>query len=49
MAGEYISEKHRQLVAAYRQAEREHPKATVWPERQDAINRVVVFDSRPRD
>lgn len=44
---EYIADKHRVLVEAYRQAEAE-TKATVWPDRPDAINRIVVFDARPR-
>ncbi|MBF9066847.1 hypothetical protein [Streptacidiphilus fuscans] len=48
MASEYISEKHRDLVARYRQAEAE-TEQTVWPERPDAANRIVVFDPHPRD
>ncbi|MEY9937320.1 hypothetical protein [Streptacidiphilus sp. MAP5-3] len=45
---EYIAEQHRELVAAYRAAEAETDES-VWSDRPDAINRAVVFDSRPRD
>lgn len=45
---EYIAEQHRDLVEAYRAAE-EETDATVWPDRPDAANRLVVFDARPRD
>ena len=46
---EHIAEEHRELVARYREAEKERPADTVWPARPDAVNRVVVFDTRPRD
>lgn len=45
---EYIAEQHADLVAAYRQAEAE-TEHTVWPDRADATNRIIVFDTRPRD
>lgn len=45
---EYIAEKHRELVEAYRAAEAE-ANATVWPRRPDALNRVIVFDARPQE
>lgn len=47
MAGEYISEKHRDLVARYRQAEADSER-NVWTERPDAANRIVVFDTSPQ-
>ncbi|WP_160311280.1 hypothetical protein [Streptacidiphilus anmyonensis] len=42
---EYIAEQHRELIEAHRAAEVEAER-TVWPDRPDAINRVVVFDTR---
>lgn len=45
---EYIAEKHRELVEAYRAAEAE-ANANVWPYRPDAQNRIIVFDTRPRE
>jgi hypothetical protein len=42
---EYIADKHAALVAAYRQAEAE-TDANVWSGRDDAINRVITFDTR---
>lgn len=44
---EYIAEQHRDLVEAYRAAEAE-TGTTVWPGRDDAINRIKVFDTRPK-
>jgi hypothetical protein len=45
---EYIAEQHAALVAAYRQAEAE-TDANVWTGRPDAINRIITFDTRPRE
>ena len=44
---EYIAEQHRDLVEAYRAAEAE-TDGSVWTDRPDAANRIVVFDPQPR-
>jgi hypothetical protein len=47
MAGEYISEKHAELVAAYKRAQQQTGR-NAWTGRPDAANRIVTFDTRPR-
>lgn len=46
MSGEYTAEQYRDLVEAYRVAEAE-TEAMVWPDRPDAANRIIAFDTRP--
>ncbi|MEZ0089978.1 hypothetical protein [Streptacidiphilus sp. EB129] len=43
---EYVSPKHRQLVADYRRREAATDDAC-WPQRPDAKNRIITFDPRP--
>lgn len=48
MPDEYIAEQHRGLVEAYRAAEAETDES-VWPGRDDAINRIKVFITAPSE